>query len=475
MRPTISRRSRGLEREEEAALASIWDGAGGSSEALGRVTLTGSEPQLPSSFKVGIAAQATLAAASLAASELWRLRSGEARGVGVDMRHAATEFRSERYLQVDGGPAPELWDRIAGIYQAGDGEWVRMHTNFPHHRDGMLALLGCAYERDAVAEALRGWRAEDLEEAGSKRGLCLAMMRRFEAWDAHPHSRYVAAWPLVEIERIGDSPPEPLSPAARPLSGLRVLDLTRVIAGPVAGRCLAAHGAEVLQVTAEHLPQMAPLVIDTGRGKRSCFLDLREDGGRRSLAGLLAGADVFLQSYRPGALAARGFGAEAVAALRPGIIHATLSAYGPEGPWGGRRGFDSLVQTATGFNHSEGAAAGESGPRALPCQALDHGSGYLLAFGIMRALARRAEEGGSWRVAVSLARTGLWLRGLGRQDALSYPDPDRTTLTDLMEESDTPFGQLSAVRHAGRIDGLPPAWIEPASPLGSHPPRWRSY
>ncbi len=463
-----------MEKDAAAALASIWQLGEGPADALERVTLAGREPQLPSSFKVGVAAQSTLAAATLVASEVWRLRSGEARGISVDMRHATTEFRSEHYLQVDGGPAPELWDRIAGVYQTGDGGWIRMHTNFPHHRDGILALLDCAYERDAVAEALKGWTAEALEEAASARGLCLAMMRSFEDWDAHPHSRFVSAQPLVAIERIGDSPPEPPPPAVRPLSGLRVLDLTRVIAGPVAGRCLAAHGAEVLQVTAEHLPQMAPLVIDTGRGKRSCFLDLRRTEGRDTLAALLAEADVFMQSYRPGALADRGFGVEAAAEVRPGIVHASLSAYGPEGPWGGRRGFDSLVQTASGFNHAEGQAAGEAGPRALPCQALDHGSGYLLAFGIMRALARRAEEGGSWRVAVSLARTGQWLRGLGRQEALSYPDPERTTLNDLMEESDTPFGRLSAVTHAGGIDGVPPRWEAPAAPLGSHPPRWRS-
>ncbi len=460
--------------EVAARIGEIWGELGARPEALERLLLSGAEPVLPSSFKMGVAAQASLAASALAASELLLLRSGRAAAVAVDMRHAAAEFLSERYLRVDGGPAPELWDKTSGAYRCGDGRWIRLHTNFPHHRAGILALLDCAYEREAVAEALQGWEAEAFETEASGRGLCLAMMRSFEEWDAHPQSAALSAQPLVRVERIGDADPAPLAPAGRPLAGVKVLDLTRVIAGPVAGRCLAAHGAQVMRVQAEHLPSFPPLVMDTGRGKLSTALDLADEAGRQALRDLLGEAQVFVQAYRPGTIAARGFGPEEVAALRPGIVYASLSAYGTTGPWAGRRGFDSLVQTATGFNDAEGRAAGKEGPQALPCQVLDHGTGYLLALGIMTALARQAEEGGSWSVAVSLARTGHWLRSLGRQDALGTATMERAEIADLLEESDTPFGRFSAIAHAGQIEGAPPAWQLPAVPLGSHPPRWRS-
>lgn len=460
--------------EVAACIADIWRSLKGAPEALERLRLSGAGPVLPSSFKVDVAAQASLAAAALAASELLRPRSGRAAAVEVALRHAAAEFRSERYLQVGGGAAPELWDKTSGPYRCGDGRWVRLHTNFPHHREGVLTLLGCDYARESVATALQGWEAEAFETEATARGLCVAMMRSFEEWDAHPQSAAVAARPLVSVERIGDAEPEPLAPAARPLEGVRVLDLTRVIAGPVAGRCLAAHGAEVMRVQGAHLPFFPPLVMDTGRGKLSTALDLREESGRADLRSLLQDADVFVQAYRPGALAARGFGPEEVAERRPGIVYAALSAYGETGPWAGKRGFDSLVQTATGFNRAEAEAAGKDGPLALPCQVLDHGTGYLLALGIMTALARRSQEGGSWLVKVSLARTGHWLRSLGRQDALQTPDMERETLAEMLEESDSPFGRLSAIAHAGRIEGAAPHWDLPAVPLGSHPPRWRS-
>ena len=456
------------------ALADLWRLTGLTDEPLAMVELTGDDPALPSSFRVGTAAQASIAASACAANAIWRMRTGRLQRVSVDMRHAAAEFRSERYLRVDGKPAPEIWDKIAGAYQCGDGRWVRIHTNFPHHRDGMLRLLGCAYDRAAVAEALKEWDAEALERVAADAGLVAAMMRSFEEWDAHPQGRAVAEPPTLTITRIGDAPPRPFSTGAgRPLSGLRVLDLTRVIAGPVCGRALAAHGANVLAISAAHLPSVAPLVIDTGRGKRAAFVDLRAAEGRETLAGLIAGADVFVQSYRPGALAGLGFGPEEVAAMRPGAVYVSLSAYGHVGPWSGRRGFDSIVQTATGINHAEAQAAGVSEPKALPCQALDHATGYLMAFGALAALARRATEGGSWRVQVSLARTGAWLRGLGRvEDGFACADPTFEDVADLLEEAPSGFGRLLAVRHAARMSETPARWALPSMPLGTHPPAW---
>ncbi|MEM7222100.1 MAG: CoA transferase [Pseudomonadota bacterium] len=454
------------------ALTAIWRDAGMPPDALGQVVLSGADPVLPSSFAVGTAAQATIAAATLAAAEIWRLRSGERRGVSVDMNHAAAEFRSERYLRVDGEPPPSPWDPIAGAYLCADG-WVRIHTNFPHHRDGILELLGCANEREAVAQALAGWQASAFERVAAERGLIAAALRTPEAWRDHPQGRALACEPLVCLEKIGEAPPEPFAPAARPLAGLRVLDLTRIIAGPVCGRALAAHGAEVLRVTGPDLPSIPALVMDTGRGKRGCHVDLKDPRGRETLRNLVTEADVLVQGYRPGALAAKGFAPERLAVFRPGIVSASLAAYGHGGPWAGRRGFDSIVQTACGLNHQEAAASGVEGPKALPCQALDHASGYLLAFGTLAALRRRATEGGSWHVRVSLARTARWLEGLGRlPDGFDCPDPGQDQVAEFLEESQSGFGRLTAVRHAGRIEGHAPHWAAPAMPLGSDPAEW---
>ena len=454
-------------------LGALWREAGQDAAALAHVDLPGAEPVLPSSFAVGTAAQASVAAAALAAAELWRLRTGARQRVRVPLRDAAIEFRSERYLRVDGPPSPDPWDKIAGAYRCGDGRWVRLHTNFPHHCDGVLDLLKCQHDRAAVERALQAWHAEAFETAAAEAGLVVAAMRSFREWDAHPQGAAVSRLPVLSVERIGDAPAESLLATPRPLGGIRVLDLTRIIAGPVCGRCLAAHGADVLLITAPHLPFIPPLVIDTGRGKLSAQLDLRNAEARERLRELIRGADVFVQGYRPGALGGLGFGPEEVARLRPGIIYVSLSAYGHRGPWVGRRGFDSLVQTASGFNAAEAEAAGVSQPSPLPAQALDHASGYLMAFGAMAALARRARDGGSWHVRVSLAQTGLWVRSLGRvEGGLDCSDPDFDDVRDRLDESPSGFGRLTATRHAAELALTPAHWSRPSVPLGTHEPRW---
>jgi len=454
------------------ALAALWRAADAPEAALAAVELTGAEPVLPSSFAVGTAAQATIAAAALAAGELWRLRKGTRQAVRVDMRSAAIEFRSERYLRIDAKPCPEYHDPIAGLYRCGDGRWVRLHTNLPHHRDGMLALLGARHDQCAVQRALDGWEAQALEQAAAEAGLVATMGRTFAEWDAHAQGRAIANLPLFSIDRIGDAPAQPLPAGDRPLAGIKVLDLTRIIAGPVCGRTLAVHGADVLLVTASHLPSMAPLVIDTGRGKLSTCLDLREENARKTLTALVREADVFVQGYRPGAITSFGFAPDDLARLRPGIVCVSLCAYGHEGPWATRRGFDSLVQTASGFNLAEAQAAGAGEPKALPAQALDHATGYLMAFAAMSALARRAQSGGSWHVRCSLAQTGHWLRGLGCIDGIAAADPGFEDVRDRLEDSPSGFGQLTAVRHSAVMSETPPRWERPSVPLGTHPPAW---
>jgi crotonobetainyl-CoA:carnitine CoA-transferase CaiB-like acyl-CoA transferase len=456
------------------ALTHVWSLVNGEPTALERVSLTGGGPGLPSSFSVGALAQATIAASALAAAEMHRLRTGRDQKVSVDLRAACAEFRSERHVKVPGTDR-RLWDRVAGLYQTGDGRYVRLHTNFPHHRSGMLAMLGAEYDRDSVAKALSRWKGEDFETAAAANGLVATMTRSPEEWRAHGQGQALAALPLLEIDKIGEAPPRERKAAGRPLSDIRVLDLTRVIAGPVCGRALAAHGADVLAISSPTLPQFSDLVMDMGRGKRAAHVDLATPEGRETLAGLARTADVFVQGFRPGAIAAHGFAPEAVAALSPGVVCVSLSAYGRSGPWSGRRGFDSLVQNANGLNHAEGVAAGNAGgrPKELPCQALDHGAGFLMATGAMAALKRQAEEGGSWLVRVSLAQVGAWLLSMPRvPDGLAAHDPTIEEGSDLIESSQSGFGPMQALRHSAEMSLTSPRWELPSMPFGTHQPVW---
>ena len=456
----------------QAALAGLWQQAQLPGEALACVQLTGADPVFPSSFPVGTAAQATIAAAALAACEFGHARGGERQQVSVDMAHAAAECVG--WFSLD-GQVPELWDPFSGLYAARDG-WVRIHANFRHHRDAALRLLGLepshASRADAEA-AMQRWDALAFEDAAAEAGGVAAALRTFAQWDATQPGRAIAAQPLFTLSRVGAAPPRPLAPLTaeqRPLEGVRVLDLTRILAGPVGGRALAAYGADVMLVNAPQLPNIAA-IADTSRGKRSAHIDLRDAAGRRTMDALLAGAHVFLQGYRPGALQRLGYGPLEVADKCPGIVYVSLSAYGVRGPWRARRGFDSLVQTATGFNAAEAEAAGQPDkPRALPMQILDQATGYLMAFGAAAALRRQQREGGSWHVQVSLAQTGHWLRSLGRvADGFSVQAP---SLEPWLESTPSGFGELRALRHSANLSRTPAAWLRPSVPPGHSQPHW---
>ena len=474
----------------QCALDHLWSLARCDRTALDAVSLEGSDPALPSVYRIGTLASATIAAMALGAAECFRLRTGRRQRVEVDVRRALVAFRSERYLRVNDGPAPELRSPITGFYATRDARWIQLHTNFPHHLDGVLKVLGCANDPAAVAGAIRGWDGAMLDQTLADAGLCAALIRSPDEWAALEQASALAALPLFEIERIGDAPPEPpgRGDADRPLAGARVLDLSRIIAGPVAGRALAQHGAQVLLVNGPHLPNIAPLVIDNGRGKRSATLDLRDEAAQAQLRGLVSdGADVFLQAYRPGSIAARGFGPEQLAQLRRGIVCVSISAYGHTGPWAMRRGFDSLVQSASGiaWTESRAAAAGDGvargteqsaergRPKHLPCQALDHATGYLAAFGAMVALARRATEGGSWHVRVSLAQTGRWLQSFGQlADGWRIPDVTYDDVQDCLETVASPFGRIRAAMPAERMSETPPFYARPPVPIGTDEARW---
>lgn len=470
-----------------AALEHLWSLAGCDAAALDDIRFSGEDPGLPSVYRVGALASASIGAQALAAAECHRMRTGIRQRVEVDQRRALAVFRSERYLRIDEGPAPELRDPLMGFYETRDGRWIQLHTNFPHHRRGVVNLLGCADNHAGVSAAIRRWDGAALDQALADAGLCAALIRSPDEWSEHPHAKALASLPLLEIERIEDgdgahAPPMPIGKTgagtsnagdARPLGGVRVLELSRVIAGPVAGRTLAQHGADVMLVNGPHLPNIAPLVIDNGRGKRSALLDLRRGDERDTLLSLVRDADVFLQAYRPGSLSALGFSPQALARARPGIVYVSISAYGHEGPWAQRRGFDSLVQSASGIAWVEREAAGVAAPKHLPCQALDHATGYLAAFGAMAALMRRAVEGGSWHVRVSLAQTGRWLQSFGTLAAgWRAPDVALDDVRDLMHTMDSPFGKVLAAAPAERMSATPPRFDLPPTPLGADAAHW---
>ena len=297
-------------------------------------------------------------------------------------------------------------------------------------------------------------------------------------WARHPQAAAVATLPLMEIVKIGDSPPEPLPDGDRPLSGIRVLDLTRVLAGPTCARTLAEHGADVLKITGAHLPNLGYQEYDTGHGKLSAHLDLRESRDVEVLRGLVRDADVFSQGYRPGTLGARGFSPEALATLRPGIVCVSLCAFSHVGPWASRRGFDTVVQTVSGITSRQGELypGPEPGPQFYPVSAIDYLTGYLMAFGAMVALARRTREGGSWLVRISLAQVGRWLVGRGQVPEMKLKDvPKEFTPAELERwtmTSETPVGRLHHLGPVVRLSETPPRWARSTVPLGHHKPEW---
>ena len=459
-----------MSERTQRALRSILDSAGWRDAPLSALQIAPSANMLPTSLPIGTLASAALGATGLAAAALWQLRGGTLQQVGVDTRAATLAMTSATYLRVN-GEAVKSWDPITGYYRVRDGEWVYLHGNFAHLRDGLLKLFDVPNDPAALRAALATWSAADIEDAAGQRGLCGVVVRTSAAWESHPQARATTALPLIEITRIGDAPPQPLASAARPLSDIRVLDLSRVIAGPMSARTLAEHGATVLQVGATHLPSIESLVIDTGFGKHSCAVDLDTAAGVHALHGLIDNADIFLNAYRPGALERRGFSPAALAERRPGIVYVTISAFSRAGPWAQRRGYDTLVAAASGLTWT-----GSGDPARLPCQPLDYLTGYLGAFGAMLALQRRAQQGGSWHVQLSLERTSAWIRemtvALGREDAVATVVPPAAEIVDLYAESPSRFGSLRHLKPVVQMSDTPARWERPPVPLGSDPALW---
>ncbi|KAF2634778.1 CoA-transferase family III [Massarina eburnea CBS 473.64] len=453
-------------------------------EALKSLHLIEDVKCFPSAFKVDHLAQATIAVSALAASAFHSIRhQTSVPKVTVPLGHASAEFKSERLYVLDGKIAPSSWGTIGGLHKTADG-YIRMHDSFPNHRANALRVLDLkeGASRDEVAKKMLEWKAIDLETTAIREGAVIAALRSFEEWDAHPQSSAVADFPIL-LQKITDSKPQdPLIPQStqvdKCLRGIRVVEMSRVIAAPVAGKTLAAHGADVIWITSPTLPDLPDLDRDLARGKRTVQLDIKTEQDKARLIELLRTADVFVQSYRPGSLSSQGLSTKDLAKANPNLIIASLSAYGPEGPWSGRRGFDSLVQTCSGINVADARryGAGEAA-HVLPCQAFDHGAGYLLATGIIAALCKRTTDGGSYEVQVSLAGVMKYMRSLG-----TYPGTtgyERTTtftrpedVEPYVETRQTGFGELRAVRHSATVEGLETGWDIMPKPLGRDDAVW---
>jgi len=447
------------------------------------VAMTGADPVYATSFKVAETGAAVLAAVGVAVADIHEMKTECRQSVSVDVRHAAAALHSFAHLQkrrddgsfevIGNSPAAAAAYQIIQPYPTKDDRWFLPHFGMSHLKERVQKVLNCEVTPEAVAAAVKKWDAQDLEDALADAQACGGMVRTPAEWLSHPQGKALALQPVVEIEKIGDSAPEPFPADGPALSGIRVLDLTRILAGPVAARTCAEHGADVLMISAKGVPQIKNFVIDLSHGKRSCFLDIKSSEGANRLKELVQGADVFSQGYRPGVLAARGFGPQELAALRPGLVYTTINCYGQHGPFQDRAGWEQVAQSVTGICHDNGDKNGTGRPELLPVNACDYLTGYLGAYGTLLALARRAVEGGSYHVKVSLCQTAMLLE---RQGRVAVPNHDLDIspheAAALQMESDTSYGYLRHLAPVIRFSESKPHWSRPTPALGGDKAEW---
>jgi crotonobetainyl-CoA:carnitine CoA-transferase CaiB-like acyl-CoA transferase len=463
-RPTDAADHRIEELLTEVGLA---DGAAGITARL-----VGADPVLPTPYPVGEAAATAIGAAATIAAQTWRDATGQGQEVTVDVRRAAESLVSFLRQRVDGPPMerPGTWSSTTHLFQANGGRWIHLHGGFPHLADGTLRVLDCPPDRGSIAAAVAERDPYELEEALAAAGMCGAVARTREEWLDHPQAQALAPLGRVVVRKIADGPAVPATDGERPYGEVRVLDLTRLLAGPTVGRTLAEHGADVLLVNSPNLDNIDPFVIDTSHGKRSTCLDLDDEQDADRLRALAAEADVFVQGYRGDSLAKRGFGPEALTKGHPGLVYVSVNCYGPVGPWRDRPGWEQLAQSACGLAIGHGGA---ETPDVMPAAVCDYTTGYLAAVGAAAALRRRALEGGSFTVEASLCQTAMWIGAMG-----PTLDPARVQGSVFGDEgtplvtSATGFGTLQHLPPVAGLSATPARWDLPPSPIGTHPPTW---
>jgi len=445
----------------------VWTLFGGQESAASALSFIG-DGDLSAAYPITDFASAAIAVAAISIAELVGRVSSAMPAVTVDRRLSSFWFGLSIH-PVD-WEMPPAWDPIAGDYRTGDG-WIRLHTNAPHHRTSAEQVLGRHADRTGMAGAVASWAKRDLESAIIEAGGCAAEMRSCAEWMDHPQGRAVAAEPLAHVVATGRAAPSSWRPApSRPLTGLRVLDLTRVLAGPVATRFLAAYGADVLRIDPPGWDEPG-VIPEVTLGKRCARLDLQDGVGRERFEALLSQADILMHGYRPGALDRLGYDPGARRAISPGLIDVCLSAYGWSGTWATRRGFDSLVQMSTGIAETGMHWRQSDRPVPLPVQALDHATGYFMAATAIRAVTRRLDEGVGTEARLSLARTAKLLADAGDGDPSSPLLPETSEdLSSIVEHTD--WGDARRLLPPTAIAGTTMQWARPARKLGSAIPAW---
>jgi crotonobetainyl-CoA:carnitine CoA-transferase CaiB-like acyl-CoA transferase len=457
--------------------------------AQGEVGIAGADPFYRIPFRIGETVAATLAAIGVATNDIWQLRTGRRQQVNVAVPHAAATVRTVDYTRGQDAagefhhiPVPQDMSYMLTVtqpWQTKDKRWFLPHLNLPHLAKRVLGVLQCDYTPAAVSETVAKWDSDALEQAIADANACGGKIRTPDEWLQHPQGQYLAARPVIEITRIADGPPEPIhgdASPSRPLAGLRILDLTRILAGPISGRALAEQGADVLMVTAEKLPQTPEHVRDISHGKRSCFLDYTKPDEKAKLTALAKEADVFINGYRPGQLEANGFGIDELVSQRPGLIYVSISCFGSGGPFKDRAGWEQVAQSVSGICHTYGEIANGGRPKLVFAPMCDYTTGYLGALGILLALGRRARDGGSYHVQVSLCQSAMFIQRQGLLAADTFKDaPEKLSeseLAPLFVEADTSYGRLRTLGPALQMSETPSRWATPTPRLGGDKPEW---
>jgi len=432
-------------------------------------------------YQLSMAAAAAIGATVSAASDFQFLRQGGTKeNFQLDAKHLAATLNSHKYSKVNGNSIGELWEEFSGFYKCSDNRWIQLHCNYPHHKDNVLKALQLPFTatKDQLRTKLLTKTAEFWETELTSQDCCASFVRTVQEWKNHPQYQAIKDLPPFDILKIGETHPITAADSSHtnpelPLSSIRVLDLSRVLAGPVACKLMARLGANVLKIVSPKLPYVASLVPDTNFGKRSTFLDLNQNEDKEKLIELIKGCDVFFQAYRPGSLAARGFGPEEIAKINPGIIYVSLSAYSHEGPWSHKRGFDSLVQSATGIVSEqsvfEGKSLTEDTPSHWPVSAQDYVCGFLSAYATILALRQRLKAGGSYHIRISLVQTGNWIRSLRRSATWPEKSLQEEDIKEYLDKVESEWGSLQYLKPVVTFPGFTPS--TPTS-LGACEPEW---
>ncbi len=448
---------------------------------LDRISIDGEDPVVPSRYRPGLASAAALAAYAAGIAEIWNLRGNRPQSIGIDLGKAAVPgLRTLAYVRR--GRHPLQLQRPASerqvFFETRDGRqmYLLRHAFYHEHFTRLLSCLDCSPETRSIARAVSRHDALELEDMLAAAKAMGALARTREEWLAHPQGRNLTGRTPVEVRRMAESDAEPLMPAPRPLAGIRVVDMGHVLAGPIVSRTLAEQGADVIHVSPPHMPDPNHIIADTTLGKRTAFADLRSAADRDELLALIAQADIFVHSWRPGALEAYGLSFERLAALRPGLIHAAVSCYGSDGPWADRAGYDPFGQVVSGLAVGEGTV--DAPVLASTFTLNDYLAGYCAAAGVVSALAQRAQRGGSYRVDVSLTGTSMWLQDLGQLPASQWPgapggvDSLPEIAPEDLQVTASPLGQIEHPKPLVAFSDTPAYWATPPRPAGADRLAW---